>query len=137
MRLTAKDRIGDQALFLRPNGDKNEAWPAPFIKLSEVQAVLDKLAAYEDAEEQGRLVILPCKVGDTVYWVFTLQFDEEYEVYSGKVRRITVDTLEVWVEAITRYGAIFERPIDEIGKTFFLTKAEAEAELAKIRGEKQ
>lgn len=27
----------------------------------------DKLAAYEDAEEQGRLVILPCKVGDVVW----------------------------------------------------------------------
>lgn len=31
--------------------------------------VIKKLAAYEDAEEQGRLVILPCKVGDTVYVV--------------------------------------------------------------------
>lgn len=27
----------------------------------------DKLADYEDAEEQGLLVRLPCKVGDTVY----------------------------------------------------------------------
>lgn len=29
-------------------------------------AAADKLAAYEDAEEQGRLVMLPCKVGDKV-----------------------------------------------------------------------
>lgn len=28
---------------------------------------LEKLADYEDAEEQGRLVMLPCKVGDTIY----------------------------------------------------------------------
>lgn len=28
---------------------------------------LEKLAAYEDEEEQGLLVHLPCKVGDTVY----------------------------------------------------------------------
>ena len=28
---------------------------------------LEKLAQYEDAEEEGRLIILPCKVGDTVY----------------------------------------------------------------------
>ena len=27
----------------------------------------DRLAYYEDMEEQGRLVVLPCKVGDTVY----------------------------------------------------------------------
>ena len=32
------------------------------------QRVYDKLAAYEDAEEQGRLVILPCKVGDIVWF---------------------------------------------------------------------
>lgn len=30
-------------------------------------ALIDRLAIYEDAEEQGRLVVLPCKVGDTVY----------------------------------------------------------------------
>lgn len=29
--------------------------------------VLQKLAEYETAEEEGRLVVLPCKVGDTVY----------------------------------------------------------------------
>ena len=39
---------------------------------------VDKLAAYEDAEEHGRLVILPCKVGDNVRdkiadHIFTIQ----------------------------------------------------------------
>ena len=33
----------------------------------EVQKFLDRLAAYDDAEEQGLLVRLPCKVGDTVF----------------------------------------------------------------------
>lgn len=33
----------------------------------EIDAVYRKLKDYEDLEEQGRLVILPCKVGDTVY----------------------------------------------------------------------
>ena len=32
--------------------------------------VYDKLGALEDAEEQGRLAILPCKSGDTVYTIF-------------------------------------------------------------------
>lgn len=31
--------------------------------------IMKRLAEYEDAEEQGRLVRLPCKVGDTVYAV--------------------------------------------------------------------
>ena len=29
--------------------------------------ILDKLAYYEDLEEQGRLKILPCNVGDELY----------------------------------------------------------------------
>ena len=28
---------------------------------------IDRLAYYEDLEEQGRLIILPCKIGYTVY----------------------------------------------------------------------
>jgi len=30
--------------------------------------ILDKLADYEDAEEQGQLIIFPCKIGDAIYW---------------------------------------------------------------------
>ena len=33
----------------------------------EATACVEKLAEYENAEEEGRLVILPCKVRDTVY----------------------------------------------------------------------
>ena len=31
------------------------------------EKICDKLAEYEDLEEQGLLLKLPCKVGDTVY----------------------------------------------------------------------
>ena len=31
---------------------------------------IDKLAHYEDMEEQGRLIELPCKVGEKVYEVY-------------------------------------------------------------------
>ena len=33
----------------------------------EIDAVYRKLKEYEDLEEQGRLIKLPCKVGDVVY----------------------------------------------------------------------
>lgn len=32
--------------------------------------VWERLKYYEDMEEQGRLVVLPCKVGDTVYRIW-------------------------------------------------------------------
>lgn len=31
--------------------------------------ILTKLADYEDLEEQGRLLALPCKIGDRMYWI--------------------------------------------------------------------
>jgi len=40
----------------------------------EIDAVYRKLKDYEDAEEQGLLLRLPCKVGDTV-WVVTSPFN--------------------------------------------------------------
>ena len=32
-----------------------------------INEAIKKLAHYEDLEEQGKLIELPCKVGDTVY----------------------------------------------------------------------
>ena len=34
-----------------------------------IKEVTDKLARYEDLEEAGRLIELPCKIGDTVYGI--------------------------------------------------------------------
>lgn len=31
--------------------------------------ILTKLADYEDLEEHGRLLVLPCKIGDRLYWI--------------------------------------------------------------------
>ena len=36
-----------------------------------IQKAFDKLAEYEDLEEQGLLLKLPCKIGDAVYVVGT------------------------------------------------------------------
>lgn len=41
--------------------------------------ILTKLAVYEDLEEQGLLVRLPCKVGDMV-WDNDFGYPESYEI---------------------------------------------------------
>lgn len=43
-------------------------------------AAIDRLAVYESAKEQGRLIILPCKEGETVYKI--VKFCEENTGYS-------------------------------------------------------
>lgn len=84
-----------------------------------------KLAAYEDAEEQGRLVILPCKVGDRVYRIHTHDHIEEQYIMA-----IHVSASGVWYWDETGR----ETPVEKIGKTVFLSREEAEAAL---KGERE
>lgn len=86
--------------------------------------VLQKLTEYEDLEEQGRLIKLPCKVGDTVYVIVGKNISVQ------KIQRATIDS-EMKIEFCTkrRGFALFN-----IGKTVFLTKSEAEAKLKELKG---
>ena len=80
------------------------------------------------AEQDGRLVVLPCKVGDTIYYT-----REGYPI----VEPLKVRTF--FVGEPTRRGEIlhlhmirtdkFDVSMDAIGKTVFLTRDEAEAAL--------
>ena len=104
-----------------------------------VEDMVKKLADYEDLEEQGRLVKLPCKVGDTVYVNGVLGCGE-----AERYRVIRVDyhsTLgtgrnEFYIEALL--CANLDSSIGfydkQFGKTVFLTKAEAETKLKELRG---
>lgn len=85
------------------------------------QAIVDRLAAYEEAEEQGRLVILPCKVGDVVYRIHTKD-----HVVKNRIIAFHVSASGIWYWDETGR----ETPIEKIGKTVFLSRAEAEAEAA-------
>lgn len=90
----------------------------------EIDAVYRRLKDYEDLEEQGRLVKLHCKVGDTVYVIVRKNISVQ------KIQRATIDS-EMKIEFCTkkRGFALFD-----IGKTVFLTKSEAEAKLKELRG---
>ena len=100
-------------------------------------SLIDKLAAYEEAEEQGLLVILPCKVGDTLY-APTRNFISEFRVsqfdFGG------YDEPHLWVEWYLTKGITGNFRVDgirasEIGKTVFLTREEAEAAMKGEKGD--
>lgn len=98
----------------------------------EIDAVYRKLKEYEDLEESGNLLKLPCKVGDTVYCI------ENKEIYTCIVEKISISKNNgVWVEInfpkeMPDIVAI-EYNLDDIGKTVFLTKLEAEIRLKELR----
>ena len=79
----------------------------------QVAEYLRKLKEYEDLEEQGRLVKLPCKVGDSIYSV----------IEDG----LTIIELKFSLD-------FYVRRKNDIGKTVFLTKSAAEAKLKELRG---
>lgn len=89
--------------------------------------IYDRLAEYEDAEEQGRLIVLPCKVGDTVY-VINGPWVREYSVASvywdGIFFQFQSEN-ESYVEDCRRFSFFDER----IGETVFLTEEEAKKAL--------
>ena len=87
-----------------------------------IDDVIDRLAEYEDLEEQGRLISLPCKVEDTVYEITGATargYDWKYLTYEKAYIHKTIFNLD---------------RLNDIGKTVFLTKREAEAKLKELRG---
>lgn len=113
------------------------SWGCSFENAYEmaIQA-LKKIEDYEDLEEQGRLVILPCNRGDKIYFIksaFSMaHFPIEAKVTS--ICGIDCDS-DVMYSSITEYNKIDRRfKSSDIGKTVFLTKSEAEAKLKELRG---
>ena len=102
-----------------------------FYVAAEVQSALKKLSALEDAEEQGRLVILPCKMGDTVYYLTgnpTLASGYHFNrVESTKCIGFYSDREGLQICLYMPHGN--HGTYGRYGKTIFLAREEAEAAL--------
>lgn len=124
--------------------------------------ILEKLGKYEDAEEQGLLLRLPCKVGDTVYVDSTILPIEDMECYEDidneipkyfparivslrfakrNWMKIAVKAkwLHEWIDDETgpesdylECEKNFSIPLSMIVKTVFLTREDAEAKLKEM-----
>ena len=86
----------------------------------------EKLAEYEAAEEEGRLVVLPCKVGDTV-WTF---YDDMSDVVDFTVEKIQIEFDKNGKPYFLIDGMDFEE--DCLGKTLFFDREEAEKALKEM-----
>ena len=128
-----KEPIGLIALFYR------NLWAMADLR--------EKLKEYEDLEEQGLLLRLPCKVGDTV-WVITSPFNVfEGIEYNENLRD---ECYESFISSVTFYKNSVQYRINakvtnhfisayyyeqDFGKTIFLTRAEAEQKLKEMESE--
>lgn len=97
----------------------------------------------KDMEEQGKLLILPCKPGDTIWdTVFGIPMSYEITGFSfGDLNDDYSEDEEMDLGQIIIYysdssGGITGRFVEsEIGKTVFLTEQEAYEALQKMKGE--
>lgn len=88
---------------------------------SAVDDCIEKLSKYEKAEQDGRLVELPCKVGDIVHFIDDI--DGVYE-RSAAVTGIEIDTEGVHIvipDDETGSVSSYYEP-EEFGETIFLTE---------------
>nr|DAV62635.1 MAG TPA: Transcriptional regulator protein (SplA) [Caudoviricetes sp.] len=122
-RLTIHSKNSDMVWFKDAENSNARLEPCEMTAHHNRMA-LDKLATYEDLEEQGRLIKLPCKVGDTVYVIVGKNISVQ------KIQRATIDS-EMKIEFCTKRRGL---ALFDIGKTVFLTKSEAEAKLKELRG---
>lgn len=81
--------------------------------------VYEKLARYEDAEEQGRLIVLPCKVGDMAY------YRKGQYIYGDDVKRVVLDGMDNQVILDANHCYLFS----DFGSKVFLSREEAEKAL--------
>lgn len=106
-----------------------------------------KLAAYEDAEEQGQILRPPCKVGDTVYLIDRDE-NNKFKVYEGIWERVSLvqiskdgpfnlcgeisyDIYDCFYDdgRIIKHGMYVGQESTKIGEIVFLTKEEAKAKI--------
>ena len=106
-----------------------------------VVCVKKKLAEYETAEEEGRLVVLPCKVGDVVYAIEDKYYEYLYHkgIQKGHVCRFEYD--KEWFVWIHIDGCNKDLQIayktSNFNQTVFLTREGAEKALKEIKKEEK
>ena len=104
---------------------------------------VNRLAAYEEtglepeelaqAKKKGRLVVLPCDVGDKLYDVTLGEVREKIVISLSMLLSKSVNHLVIHAENFR--NAVTSYELQDIGKTVFLTREAAEAAL-KEREEK-
>lgn len=105
-----------------------------------INHLAEKLYEYEDLEEQGRLVKLPCKVGDTVWQIMVVGVQGkniQYGIFKAVVTKISVDyQMNFLLSTITEDEERYRNEVTStaIGETMFFTKSEAEAAMNKLKG---
>ena len=95
------------------------------LEMAKLHSALMELKKYQEADKDGRLVVLPCKVGDKLYRVF---YGEIFEHRVGSMKYFAIQGK--WDIETYPFCPCVE---SSIGKTIFLTREEAEKALEAMK----
>ena len=85
---------------------------------------------YADHLLANGVIVPPCKVGDTVWWLTTANWQQtDWKIVESKVSMLQQKADKSWKIRISHNSSVFDITTDELGKTVFLTKEEAERAL--------
>lgn len=88
----------------------------------------NKLGEYEDSEEQGKLMKLPCSIGDSVYTNVLMQgwyFRKADRPYKADVVFIGINGVDNFMNVDFGNGRMLKFRLSDIGTSVFLTREEA------------
>lgn len=87
----------------------------------------ERLAYYEDLDDQGKLIIQPCKVGDTLYC------DGKHfaTCHEDELHHFTVSDIVTEIRHYFHGETDYYFDFADVGKTVFLTEKEAKDALGK------
>ena len=131
-----RDKMTDTACEFLKDKEEFSKW------LDRNKWITKKCDEYARAEEQGLLLRLPFKVGDIIYEPISRNTINEY-----RVTGIKKEAFSLCIEWELEKGFIYQNihgveyknihgvEIEEIGKTVFLTKAEAEKKLKEMEND--
>ena len=102
--------------------------------------IIERLAEYEDLDEQGLLLRLPCKAGASVYVIPTYEngFNRIVEMsllgysISEPCNVMNLFSKNRFDKSIPK---MYQPSINDFGKTVFLTQAEAEQKLKEMESD--
>lgn len=145
-RLTERSK-NTRMVWFKDNENSNMLLEPCEMSSHNSRMAIEKLATYEDAEEQGLLIRLPCKVGDPVYLIDRDE-NNKFKIYEGKWERVSIvqtskdgsfklrgeisyDIYDCFFNdgRTMKHGMYVGQERTKIGEVVFLTKAEAEAKL--------
>ena len=132
-RLAAYEDMGLEPEEVLPK-DKAGEIALKLMRLADLESICNytRLRELTEADRDGRMVTLPCKVGDRLYEVTGRKTISVY-----KVRAIRVELFGLFIEWDIVEGFVWQSlsgiNAGEIGKTVFLTSEEAKAALEAMK----